>query len=353
MKDKTAIEKKSLTKEYEKSGKNSAIIWFERYEIRELLGEGGTGKVYLAQDIRLGRSVAIKILRRVTEQFDKEVYLLQKQGLPMLPVIYDAWREEDGTGILVMEYVRGQNLKEFLALQGQPSEKQIFKWGLELGGFLQKLHSMQPRILYRDLKLENIMVQPDRSLRLVDVGAAVCVAENRFLERKRVGTYGYASPEQWEGKEIDERTDIYALGAVLHEMISSMRGSMTAVVRRCMKQDRRERYATAGAFLEAWKGYKRAGKWSSIKSRILKLAAYFMLLMAVRFIWGGILFDNMILHKYVSIESIITLSTYRERVMKAILCLGEYLALTMIKRIEERKEAGWEQEKSVWCRGNI
>ena len=154
-----------------------ACIWFDRYEIKGILGEGGMGRVYLAGDMRLGRLVAIKVLEQVTEQFQEEVALLRRQNFMMLPAIYDAWVEEDGTGVIVMEYVEGQNLKEYLALHGQIPEKQVYQWGVQLGEFLKKLHSGNPKVLYRDLKPENIMVLPDKTLRLVDVGAAVRLGE--------------------------------------------------------------------------------------------------------------------------------------------------------------------------------
>lgn len=337
----------------------SDCIWFDRYAVTEMLGKGGTGRVYLAKDIRLGRMTALKILKKATEQFEEEVQVLQKQGLYMLPVIFDAWVEKDGSGIIVMEYVRGCNLKEYLTLHRQITEKQIYLWGLQLGEFLQRLHSMNPKILYRDLKPENIMVQPDGTLRLVDVGAAVRMDEEKALKGKRTGTYGYASPEQWEGDSVDERTDIYSLGSVLYDVmyaaaqtsakplfpadktgisgraggsyvleLKGMPEGMVSVVRRCLRREKGKRYATAAAFSEAWKRYKWAGRRSFLRNMILKSAEYGMLLSAVYAAWR-----------------------YSEEISDVLTGLLGYAVLKIWENILKKKSEGWEQKKSVWCRG--
>ncbi len=310
----------------EKPGR--ACIWFERYEILKILGTGGTGKVYLAKDIRLGRHVAIKVLEKVTGQFHEEVQVLQKQGLSMLPVIYDAWIERDGKGIIIMEAVQGQDLREYLALHKQIPEKQVFDWGKQLGEFLQKLHGMNPKILYRDLKPENIIVRPDKSLRLVDVGAAVRTGENGFCQRMRIGTFGYASPEQWAGDVVDERTDIYSLGAVLQDLMDGMPEGMAYVAGRCLKQDRNKRYSTAKAFLEAWKRYRWMGRWWFIRNAALKLLKYGMLLAAGHIIWER-----------------------PEQLTAVFFCLCGYAVIKILERIYGRRKECWEQKKSVWCRG--
>lgn len=324
-----------------------ACIWFDRYEIREILGEGGTGRVYLARDIRLGRLVAIKILEQVTEQFKEEVALLQKQSLWMLPAVFDAWMEEDRTGIIVMEYVEGQNLKEYLALHRQISEKQIYDWGLQLGEFLRQLHSRNPKVLYRDLKPENIMVQPDKSLRLVDVGAAVRLGEEGMYQKKRVGTFGYAAPEQWEGAAVDERADIYGLGAVLYAIMEGeeklknrtgeenltaekdgMPEGMRRAVRRCLRREKEKRYATAEAFLTDWRRYKSVGKGKIFAVRTERILKYFFLYAAVYIIWYRAEFLGLSLH-----------------------FIAGYLWLKAAEYLFFRQNERWEQKKSVWCRG--
>lgn len=323
-----------------------ADFQFERYEIQKVLGEGGTGRVYLARDIRLGRPVAVKILRQTTEQFQEEIAVLRRQNHLMLPAVYDAWIEDNGTGVIIMEYVEGQNLKEYLALHRQISEKQIYEWGLQLGGFLRELHSRNPKILYRDLKTENIMVQPDRTLRLVDVGAAVRVEAERTRQNRRVGTYGFAAPEQWDGKAADERADIYGLGAVLYAIAegeeklknyvisdvikenSRVGPGMMRVIKRCLNREKNRRYATAEAFLEDWKRYKNPGRGKAFVLRGEMILRYGFLYAAVYILWCRNEFLPLVWN-----------------------FLAGYLWLKGAEWMWRRQNAKWEQKKSVWCRG--
>ena len=344
------MEKKTIEEIKEKKQEEivcQACIWFDRYEVKEILGQGGTGRVYLARDIRLGRLVAIKVLEQVTEQFQEEAAVLQKQSFRMLPAVFDAWVEEDDTGIIIMEYVEGQNLKEYLALHQQIPEKQIYEWGLQLGEFLRQLHGRNPKVLYRDLKPENIMVQPDMSLRLVDVGAAVRVMDGRFCQKKRVGTFGYAAPEQWEGEAVDERADLYGLGAVLYAMTegeeklknrvsdgnlimekSRLPEGMVQVIKRCMSRERDARYATAEAFLAGWKRYKSAGRVRAFVIRTGELMKYAFLYAAVYIIWYRV-----------------------ESLPLAWHFTAGYLWLKAAEWVFWKRKERWEQKKSVWCRG--
>ena len=321
-----------------------ACIWFDRYEVREILGEGGTGKVYLAKDLRLGRPVAIKVLEQVTEQFGEEVALLQKQKFLMLPTVFDAWMEDDKTGVIIMEYVEGQNLGEYLSLHKQVPEKQVYRWGLQLGEFLKQLHSANPKILYRDLKPENIMVQPDLTLRLVDVGAAVRLGTEDAGRGRRVGTFGYAAPEQWDGKAVDERADIYGLGAVLCAIMAGegklnsqaaafvergrMPEGMALTVGRCLQREREKRYATADAFLADWKRYKWIGRTRSFLCGAAGILKYSLLCAAV-YIAG---------HRQESVSLVWAF-------------LAGYLGLKAAEWILAKNGRRWEQKKSVWCRG--
>lgn len=362
-------------KEIKQEGKTrkascQACVWFDRYEIKEILGEGGTGRVYLAEDVRLGRLVAIKILERVTGQFQEEVAVLREQNFGMLPTIYDAWIEENKTGVIVMEYVKGRNLKEYLALHQQISEKQIYDWGLQLGEFLERLHSRHSKILYRDLKLENIMVQPNKTLRLVDVGAAVRLDTASLHEKKRVGTFGYAAPEQWEGKAVDERADLYSLGAVLYAVSEgeeklknrvearkmTERGrvctGMMRVIVRCLRREKNERYATAKAFLADWRRYRRTGRAEALIEGAAVVLKYAFLYAAVNIIWY-----QCKLFIRISAEDGVAgfLHGMQESGNTHLWLLWQFLAAYLLLKAAEwvwrQRNEMWEQKKSVWCKG--
>ncbi len=331
---------------------------FERYEIEKELGEGGSGSVFLAKDIRLGRRVAVKVIKEAGAQFTEEIKILQRQGLFMLPVIYDAWREEDGRGIIIMEYVEGKSLKEYLSIEKHLSERRIYLWGIQLGEFLRTLHSLNPKVLYRDIKPENIIVTPDGKLRLVDVGAAVCTSDAQIKERKRIGTWGYASPEQWEGKEVDERTDIYGMGAVLRDMaLGSCKGGKTVncgnllwetgipermeeIIRKCLEKEAGKRYATAEAFLEDWKEYRKAGGKKLWRLFLANLWKHAFLLAAALFLWQGIgegaakYGGNGAAGKWI-----------------VMMLLAAYGGMKLWEYGKRRRKEKWVQKKSVWLRG--
>ncbi len=347
-----------------------ACLRSDRYEIKEMLGEGGTGRVYLARDMRLGRPVAVKILERVTGQFQEEVAVLREQNFGMLPTVYDAWTEENKTGVIVMEYVKGQNLKEYLALHKQIPEKQIHDWGVQLGEFLKMLHGRNPKILYRDLKLENIMVQPDRTLRLVDVGAAVRFDTARLYEKKRVGTFGYAAPEQWEGKAADERADLYSLGAVLYAMTvgeeklksrveakgiaesGRVSPEMMRVIGRCLCRDRSRRYATAEAFLADWNRCLKTGRTKAAIRRAEAVLKYVFLFAAVNIIWyNGKLFIRITAEGGIT-EFLRGMQEGRsDRFPLLWLFLLGYLLLKTAEWSRGEEKEQWEQKKTVSCRG--
>ena len=349
-------------------------ILVDRYLVGRVLGEGGFGITYIGCDLRLELKVAIKeyfpsdkVTRHAQASLEvsnytgalagnyeqgKEKYLQEARTMARMNkqgeiVSVRDFFEANNTAYIVMEYVEGQNLKEYLVLHRQISEKQIYNWGLQLGEFLKQLHSRNPKVLYRDLKPENIMVQPDKSLRLVDVGAALRLKEERMYQRKRVGTFGYAAPEQWDGKAVDERADIYGLGAVLYMIMegeenlknrtgaehvmtekSGMPEGMVRAVRRCLRRDKGKRYATAEAFLADWKRYKSAGKGKALAMQAEKMLKYFFLYAAVYMIWyraGALTFAGQF--------------------------IAGYLWLKTAEWIFHKYNERWEQKKSVWCRG--
>ena len=212
------------------------------YEIQSPLGAGGMGEVYRARDSRLARTVAIKVLPEhlaekpeAKERFDREARAISSLSHPNICLLYDVG-EQDGVSFLVMEYLEGETLADRLLKGPLPSE-QVLKYGIEICEGLEKAH--RSGVVHRDLKPGNIMLTKDGA-KLMDFGLAKPAVPATPLssgltqtidmpkhpltgEGMVVGTFQYMSPEQVEGKEADARSDIFALGTVLYEMVTGKR----------------------------------------------------------------------------------------------------------------------------------
>jgi eukaryotic-like serine/threonine-protein kinase len=210
-----------------------------RYRIVGLLGAGGMGEVYRAQDTRLERTVAIKILPSHLssdpvrkQRFEREAKTISSLNHPHICVLYDVGHQ-DGIDYLVMECVEGETLAKRLEKGPLPLE-QVLKYGAQIADALDKAH--RKGIVHRDLKPGNIMLTPSGA-KLLDFGLARPVSplasgatltaarrESRVTDEGTiVGTFQYMSPEQIEGKELDGRSDVFSLGAVLYEMLTGQR----------------------------------------------------------------------------------------------------------------------------------
>jgi hypothetical protein len=207
-----------------------------RYRVVRLLGSGGFGAVYLAEDIRLGRAVAIKEMdafrlppdeRAQAEQlFEREARMLASLDHPGLTRIWDYF-QIDQRALLVMEYVPGQTLRELLQRNGGPLDEPFaIEAGLQLCAVLSYLHSRRPQVIFRDLKPANVMVVPPGdpaeppALRLIDFGIARLFKPEQTGDTLIIGTPGYAPPEQYGRSQTDQRSDIYSLGVTLHQLLS-------------------------------------------------------------------------------------------------------------------------------------
>ena len=212
------------------------------YEIEAPLGIGGMGEVYRARDTRLGRNVAIKILPphlalspEAKQRFDREARTISSLNHPHICTLYDVGHQ-DGIDYLVMECLEGHTLADRLRRGPLPPD-QVLKYGIEICDGLEKAH--KSGIVHRDLKPGNIMLTKSGA-KLMDFGLAKVAdqtsssdleatqsnlrADEPLTERGAiVGTYHYMSPEQLEGKEADARSDIFALGTVLYEMVTGRR----------------------------------------------------------------------------------------------------------------------------------
>jgi serine/threonine protein kinase len=208
------------------------------YEILGPLGAGGMGEVYRARDTRLERTVAIKVLPRELsadperrQRLEREARAISSLSHPNICTLYDVGHQ-DGMDFLVMELLEGESLAERLQRGPLPFD-QVLRTGMEIAAALHRAH--RGGIVHRDLKPGNVMLTKSGA-KLLDFGlakAGAAAAINRTdiptastpltAQGTVVGTFQYMSPEQVEGKEVDGRSDIFAFGAVLHEMATGRR----------------------------------------------------------------------------------------------------------------------------------
>jgi Tol biopolymer transport system component len=206
------------------------------YEIASPLGAGGMGEVYRARDTRLGRDVAIKILPKEMsadparkQRFEREAKAISSLNHPNICTLHDVG-SQDGVDYLVMECVEGETLARRLEKGPLPLE-QVLKIGQEIAGALDNAH--RSGVVHRDLKPGNVMLMATGA-KLLDFGlakessslataatlTAAIPASPVTQQGMIVGTFQYMSPEQIEGKELDRRSDIFSMGAVLYEMLT-------------------------------------------------------------------------------------------------------------------------------------
>lgn len=194
-----------------------------RYRVLRVLGCGGMGAVYLAEDLRLNnRPVAVKenfdSSPEAAAQFRTEAELLATLRHPNLPQVFDYFVEpRTGKQYLVMDFIAGDNVEDLVEKRGPLNEREALRIFFQVLDAVQYLHSQKPPIIHRDIKPSNIKVQPDGTAVLVDFGIA-----KRYLPGKEtVGaaaavTPGYSPPEQYGQGITDARSDLYALGATLY-----------------------------------------------------------------------------------------------------------------------------------------
>jgi WD40 repeat protein/tRNA A-37 threonylcarbamoyl transferase component Bud32 len=204
----------------------------QRYRLLAQIGKGGFGAVYQAEDTELGnRKVAVKEmsqrgltpeeLQEATQAFRNEALLLAGLTHPNLPRIYEQF-SEGGRWYLVMDFIEGETLEARLsrAPGGRLPIQEVLRIGVQLCTVLDYLHTRQPPIIFRDLKPANMMLTADGHLYLIDFGIARHFKPGQTRDTVAFGSAGYAAPEQYGKAQTTTQSDIYSLGATLHQLLS-------------------------------------------------------------------------------------------------------------------------------------
>ena len=198
----------------------------DRYRIVKHLARGGMADVYEAEDTLLSRSVAVKVLhanfasdQAFVARFRREAQAAANLSHPNIVAIFD-WGQDEGTYFMVMELIRGRTLREVMRTEGAIMPRRAAEIAAEAAAALSIAH--QHGVYHRDIKPGNIMITEDGAVKVTDFGIARALDDSEELTRTGavIGTATYFSPEQAQGLPADERSDVYALGIVLYEMLA-------------------------------------------------------------------------------------------------------------------------------------
>ncbi len=212
----------------------------ERYIVREQIGQGGTGNIYLAEDIRLqGRLCALKevehnqvlpseVLTQARDQFFREASVLARLDHPNLPKVSDFF-SEGPRDYLVMDYIPGKDLRQIMQDARRSntflSEKEVLNWATQIAEALSYLHHQDPPIVHRDIKPSNIKLMPSGLVKLVDFGLVKIMApgEVTITVIQGQGTALYTPLEQYGGDDThtDAKADIFSFGATLYHLLTN------------------------------------------------------------------------------------------------------------------------------------
>ena len=236
----------------------SAVL-FSKYQICGILGTGRAGTVFLAVHLELEEYRAIKRVPKSFlnyHRFRKEALVLKELRYPGIPIVYDV-EEDEIYSYLIEEYLEGESLFDLVKRQGHLSKELTIFYGIQLTNIIHYLHSAGSNpILHLDLQPKNLLLCHD-TVKLIDFGLAASLDEAN-IPGERYGTVGCAAPEQYRKDGIlDERTDIYAIGAILHYLYTGtfpslpykpdrfMDTGLSSVIKGCIKEEKEERYSSA------------------------------------------------------------------------------------------------------------
>src|SRR3954466_3563632 len=203
----------------------------ERYEIGGVLGRGGMAEVHRGRDLRLGREVAVKVLRSdlardpsFQVRFRREAQAAASLNHPAIVAVYDTGEDRTANGAppdIVMEYVEGEPLRDVLRREGHLSPERAMSLTADICGALDFSH--RNGIVHRDVKPGNVMITPQGTVKVMDFGIARAVSDSAATMTSTaavIGTAQYLSPEQARGESVDARSDVYSAGCLLYELVT-------------------------------------------------------------------------------------------------------------------------------------
>lgn len=285
-------------------------LFDEKYKILNILGKGGMGKVYLAQNVKLGTLWAIKQVNKDPNSpvdFLAEPNIMKKLNHPSLPRIFDII-ENNECIYIILDYVEGVSLDIELKKVGTFSEDVVVNWAKQICDVYIYLHELKPHpIIYRDMKPSNLMKLPDGSVKVIDFGIAREYKAESESDTQLLGTPGYAAPEQKGLSQTSERSDIFSLGVTLYHLVTglgpreilefkpireinpSLSEGLEEILIKMLKAEPSERYQTARELLDDLvniekksNAYRRARRKRTIKtvSAVTSLCLFSYLTMA-------------------------------------------------------------------------
>ena len=279
---------KSNHRDKQKGGEEEAdTILFGKYQLCRVLGCGRSGTVFLARHMELNEYRAIKRVPKTFidyELFRKEALILKGIRHEGIPIVYDL-EEDDLCSYLIEEYLEGDSLYALVSESGHYSSAMTVRYGIQICHLVHIMHSTMPTpVLYLDLQPKNLLLC-ENTIKLIDFDHAVYADEAMHLA-KRYGTVGCAAPEQYSGDVLDGRTDIYAIGAVLHYMLTghfpgeafrfgqmelsgAKQRRLMRIIRKCLQKEKNKRFQTAKELEEElrklWDQSERGMLWHDAK----------------------------------------------------------------------------------------
>ena len=211
----------------------------EHYKLLKRIHKSAANEIFLVEDVLTREQFALKIISRNNLLYS-EIAAIDHPNLPKIFLV----EETNSATYVVEEFLRGQNLQDYLDVHGALSESAVIQIGVKLCDCLEALHSRH--IIHRDIKPANLFLTTAGELKLIDFDAARREKPNSFADTNLIGTPGFAAPEQYGFHQTDERTDIYALGLTLRLLAGyeNYRGALTAVFDKCTEFDPRKRYGS-------------------------------------------------------------------------------------------------------------